>query len=144
MFKMSENTNKNSQLEALDITGAEQLLQIGIQDEYADKIAAEYIEKLANAKHHKDSVLYKSSKMKEHYRNSDLYKSINRIINQLEPLRLIIKRETIEMQDAAEAGNKESEQKIMKVVAQRKAEHSKLEKQLSALMSSADKLQLAS
>ena len=128
---MSENISKNSQLEALDITGAEQLLEIGIQDEYADKIAAEYIEKLANAKHDKDSVLYKSSEVKEHYRNSDLYKSINRIINQLEPLRVAIAYETLALKlalkQAVAEGNAQIADKSMKVVAKKKLERSKLE-----------------
>ena len=144
MFKMSENISKNSQLEALDITGAEQLLEIGIQDEYADKIAAEYIEKLANAKHDKDSVLYKSSKMKEHYRNSDLYKSINRIINQLEPLRVAIAYETLALKQAVAEGNAQIADKSMKVVAKKKLERSKLEQKLNVLIGSINKLQFAS
>ena len=141
---MSENISKNSQLEALDITGAEQLLEIGIQDEYADKIAAEYIEKLANAKHDKNSVLYKSSKMKEHYRNSDLYKSINRIINQLEPLRVTIAYETLALKQAVAEGNAQIADKSMKVVAKKKLERSKLEQKLNLLIGSINKLQFAS
>lgn len=135
---------QNKKMADLGISTADEILEIGVQDDHADQMAVDYIKKVKDAKQDKNSLIYKSCLIKQSYKSSDIHKAINRIINQLEPLRLIIKRETIEMQDAAEAGNKESEQKIMKVVAQRKAEHSKLEKQLSALMSSADKLQLAS
>ena len=144
MFKLSKNNSKHSQLEALDITATEQLLETGIQDEYADKIAAEYIEKLANAKHDKDSVLYKSSKIKEYYRSSDLYKSINRIINQLEPLRVAIAYETLALKQAVAEGNGQIADKSMKVVAKKKLERSKLEQKLNLLIGSINKLQFAS
>lgn len=141
---MSESISKNSQLAELGINSAEQILEISVQDDYADKIAAEYIEKLANAKHDKDSVLYKSSKMKEHYRNSELYKSINRIINQLEPLRVAIAYETLALKQAVAEGNAQIADKSMKVAAKKKLERSKLEQKLNVLIGSINKLQFAS
>lgn len=144
MFKMSENTIKNSELEEMGITIQEQLLETGIQDEYADKIAADYIEKLANARHDKDSVLYKSFEVKEYYRKSDLHKSINRIINQLEPLRVALVYEKLAFKQAVAEGNAQVADESMKVVAKKKLERSKLEQKLNVLIGSINKLQFAS
>lgn len=141
---MSESTIKNSELEQLGIVLEEQVLEIGIQNEYADKIAAEYVEKLASAKEDKNSVLYKSSKVKERYKQSDLHKSINRIINKIEPLRVAIIREHLALKQAVAEGNKQVADESIKAVAKNKMEKGKLEKNLNKLMGSASKLDLAS
>lgn len=140
---MSENIIKNSELEELGITVEEQLLETGIQDEYADKIAADYIEKLANASHDKDSVLYKSFEIKEHYKKSDLHKSINSIINQLEPLRVALVYEKLALKQAVAEGNARVADESMKVVAKNKLARSKLEQKLNVLMCSINKLKFA-
>lgn len=141
---MSESTIKNSELEQLGIVLEEQVLEIGIQNEYADKIAAEYVEKLASAKEDRNSVLYKSSKVKERYKQSDLHKSINRIINKIEPLRVAIIREHLALKQAVAEGNKQVADESIKAVAKNKMEKGKLEKNLNKLMGSASKLDLAS
>ena len=141
---MSENIIKNSELEELGITVQEQLLETGIQDEYADKIAADYIEKLANASHNKDSVLYKSFEIKENYKKSDLHKSINSIINQLEPLRVALVYEKLALKQAVAEGNARVADESMKVVAKNKLARSKLEQKLNVLMGSINKLKFAS
>ncbi|SLJ84654.1 hypothetical protein [Psychrobacter sp. DAB_AL43B] len=141
---MSENTIKNNKLEELGAILEEEVLEIGVQDDYADKIAVEYIEKLASAKNDKNSVLYKSSKVKERYRKSDLHKSINYIINKIEPLRVAIMREKLALKQAVAEGNKQLADDSTKAVAKNKSEKSKLEQKLSALMDSVNKLQLAS
>ena len=143
MFRMPGNTIEVSELEKLNITLEDQILEIGVQDDYADKIAAEYIEKLAQAKNDKESVLYKSWKIKERYRNSDLYKSINRIINQIEPLRVAILREKLALKQAVAESNKQIVDESMKAVAKKKLEKSKLEDKLNVLIKSTSKLQLA-
>ncbi|MBE0406030.1 hypothetical protein ACT3TI_04045 [Psychrobacter sp. AOP22-C1-22] len=141
---MSESAIKNSELEQLGIVLEEQVLEIGVQNEYADKIAAEYVEKLASAKGDKNSVLYKSSKVKERYKQSDLHQSINRIINKIEPLRVAIIREHLALKQAVAEGNKQAADESIKAIAKNKMEKGKLEKNLNALMSSANKLKLAS
>ncbi|MBE0444548.1 hypothetical protein [Psychrobacter sp. FME5] len=141
---MSESAIKNSELEQLGIVLEEQVLEIGVQNEYADKIAAEYLEKLASAKGDKNSVLYKSSKVKERYKQSDLHQSINRIINKIEPLRVAIIREHLALKQAVAEGNKQAADESIKAIAKNKMEKGKLEKNLNALMSSANKLKLAS
>ncbi|MGO1743597.1 MAG: hypothetical protein ACTHYZ_04930 [Psychrobacter sp.] len=141
---MSESAIKNSELEQLGIVLEEQVLEIGVQNEYADKIAAEYVEKLASAKGDKNSVLYKSSKVKERYKQSDLHQSINRIINKIEPLRVAIIREHLVLKQAVSEGNKQAADESIKAIAKNKMEKGKLEKNLNALMSSANKLKLAS
>ncbi|WP_201530471.1 hypothetical protein [Psychrobacter sanguinis] len=77
---MLKSAIKETELEKIDIILVKNILEVGIQDDYADKIAADYIETLARAKSDKNSLLYKSSKVKECYRQSDLHKSITRII----------------------------------------------------------------
>ena len=56
MFRMPENTVKNSELETLNISLEDEILEIGVRDDYSDRIAAEYIEKLAHAKNDKNSI----------------------------------------------------------------------------------------
>ncbi len=141
---MLKSAIKETDLEKIDIILVKNILEIGIQDDYADKIAADYIETLARAKSDKNSLLYKSSKVKECYRQSDLHKSINRIIYKIEPLRVAIMREGLALQQAVAEGNKEIADEIIKVVVRMKLEKSKLEKNLSALMGNVKKLQLAS
>lgn len=141
---MSENTANDSELEQLGIVLEEQILEIGVQDDYADKIAAEYVAKLARAKEDKNSVLYKSSKVKEGYEQSDLHKTINRIINRIEPLRVAIIRESLVLKQAVAEGNKQLADESIKSVAKYKLEKSKFEQNLSALMGSANKLKFAS
>ena len=144
MFEMSENTIENNELEALGMLLEEEVLEIGVQDDYADKIAVEYIEKLASAKNDKNSVLYKASKIKELYRKSDLHKSINHVINKIEPLRVAIMREKLALKQAVAEGNKQLVDESTKAVAKNKLEKSKLEQKLSMLMGSVKNLQLAS
>ncbi|WP_201501307.1 hypothetical protein [Psychrobacter cibarius] len=140
---MLKSAIKETELEKIDIILVKNILEIGIQDDYADKISADYID-LARAKSDKNSLLYKSSKVKECYRQSDLHKSINRIIYKIEPLRVSIMREGLALQQAVAEGNKEIADEIIKVVVRMKLEKSKLEKNLSALMGNVKKLQLAS
>ena len=61
---MLKSAIKETELEKIDIILVKNILEIGIQDDYADKIAADYIETLARAKSDKNSLLYKSSKVK--------------------------------------------------------------------------------
>ena len=140
---MPENTVKNSELETLNISLEDEILEIGVRDDYSDRIAAEYIEKLAHAKNDKNSILYKSWKIKERYRKLDLYKSINRIINQIEPLRVAILRENLALKQAVAESNKQIVDESMKAVAKKKLEKSKLEDKLNVLIKSTSKLQLA-
>lgn len=135
---------KNTKLDDLGISLADNILEIGVYDEAADRMAVDYIAKTKAAKEDKSSLIYKSCLIKQNYKNSDLHKSINRLIGKIEPLRLLIKRETLDMKEAVAIGNKKAETEIINRVAQKKLEHSKLEKQLEELMRRAEKLQLAS
>ena len=47
---MLKSAIKETDLEKIDIMLVKNILEIGIQDDYADKIAADYIETLARAK----------------------------------------------------------------------------------------------
>lgn len=141
---MSKNTVESSELEELGIVLEEQVLEIGVLDEYADKIATEYVERIAHANQDKNSILYKSSKIKERYLQSDLHKSINRLIYKIEPLRVAIIRENLALQHAVAEGNQPAADESIKIIAKSKLEKGKLEQNLSALMSSANKLKLAS
>ena len=135
---------KNTKLDDLGISLADNILEIGVYDEAADRMAADYIAKTKAAREDKSSLVYKSCLIKQNYKNSDLHKSINRLINKIAPLKLIIKREVADMKSAVAAGDKKAEAAITKVVAQKKLECSKLESQINELMRSAEKLKLAS
>lgn len=145
---MSENTVRTRELEEQDIIIQERILEIGVQDDYADKIAAEYIDKLASAKRDKNSVVYKSFKIKERYRRSELHHSINHIINhiinQLEPLRVAIVCDKIALKQAVAEGNTQVADERVKVMVKKKLEKSKLEQKLNVLIGNANKLQFAS
>ncbi|MDN3453175.1 MULTISPECIES: hypothetical protein [unclassified Psychrobacter] len=137
---MSENTVRTRELEEQDIIIQERILEIGVQDDYADKIAAEYIDKLASAKRDKNSVVYKSFKIKERYRRSELHHSINHIINQLEPLRVAIVCDKIALKQAVAEGNTQVADERVKVMVKKKLEKSKLEQKLNVLIGNANKL----
>lgn len=54
---MLKSAIKETELEKIDIILVKNILEIGIQDDYADKIAADYIETLARAKSDKKQSL---------------------------------------------------------------------------------------
>lgn len=135
---------KKSKLDDLGISLTDKILEIGVQDDHADRLAVDYIKKVKKGKADKSSVIYKSCLIKQNYKNSDLHKSINKLIGKIEPLRLAIKGMTIDMKQAVATGDKQAELEITKVLTKRKYELSQLEKQLSEWMRSAEKLQLAS